>query len=55
MEVCGIFDLTHPDVLEGIRYLRMANRVLDYVCVDHIEGTQFLPRDAAMLARSWES
>jgi len=48
---CGAFELTQaqvletfesapPEVLEATRYLGVLNRVLSYICVDHVEGTQ---------------
>jgi len=48
---CGILESTNPKVVEAMRYLRVANRVVNYVCRDHVEGTQsfvisLLPRPA---------
>ena len=40
MEECGVFGITHPDVVETIRYMRLANYALNYICRDHVEGTQ---------------
>jgi len=40
MAACGVFEMTEPRVVEAMRILTVANDVVNYVCRDHVQGTQ---------------
>ena len=40
MNECGMFESTAPEDAETLKYYRVINEGLNYVCRDHVEGTQ---------------